>query len=104
MEDPILASSLNAMGGSATPLPWSEVYTALQQGTIEGLENSPPVILANKMEEVAKYYSLTEQFIIPDPVFVSKSCLTPFPRRPASVVRRWQALKMHGTMTFGQKQ
>jgi len=72
MEDPILASSLNAMGGSATPLPWSEVYTALQQGTIEGLENSPPVILANKMEEVAKYYSLTEQFIIPDPVFVSK--------------------------------
>ena len=72
MEDPVLANSLNAMGGAATPLPWSEVYTALQQGTIEGLENSAPVILANKMEEVAKYYSLTEQFIIPDPVFVSK--------------------------------
>ncbi|MCD8350894.1 MAG: TRAP transporter substrate-binding protein [Planctomycetaceae bacterium] len=72
MEDPILAGTLNAMGGSATPMPWSEVYTALQQGTIQGLENSAPVILANGMEEVAKFYSLTEQFMIPDPTFVSK--------------------------------
>lgn len=72
MEDPVLANTLNAMGGAATPLAWSEVYTALQQGTIEGLENSAPVILANKMEEVAKYYSMTEQFIIPDPTLVSK--------------------------------
>lgn len=72
MEDAVLAGTINAMGASATPMPWSEVYTALQQGTIEGLENSAPVILANGMEEVAKYYSLTEQFIIPDPVFVSK--------------------------------
>lgn len=72
MEDAILAGTINAMGGSATPMAWSEVYTALQQGTIEGLENSAPVILANGMEEVAKYYSLTEQFIIPDPTFVSK--------------------------------
>ncbi|MDR1534115.1 MAG: TRAP transporter substrate-binding protein [Planctomycetota bacterium] len=72
MEDPVLAGTLNAMGGSATPMPWSEVYTALQQGTIQGLENSAPVILANGMEEVAKFYSLTEQFMIPDPTFVSK--------------------------------
>ncbi|MCD8140703.1 MAG: TRAP transporter substrate-binding protein [Planctomycetaceae bacterium] len=72
MEDPVLAGTLNAMGGSATPMPWSEVYTALQQGTIQGLENSAPVILANGMEEVAKFYSLTEQFIIPDPTFISK--------------------------------
>ncbi len=72
IEDPILAGTINAMGGSATPMPWSEVYTALQQGTIQGLENSAPVILANGMEEVAKYYSLTEQFILPDPTLVSK--------------------------------
>ena len=73
MEDPVLAGTINAMGGMATPLAWSECYTALQQGTIDGLENSSPVILANGMEEVAKYFSLTEQFIIPDPVFVSKT-------------------------------
>lgn len=72
MEDPVLAGAINAMGASATPLAWSDCYTALQQGTIDGVENSPAVILSSGMTEVAKYYSLTEQFIIPDPVFVSK--------------------------------
>lgn len=72
MQDPILASTINAMGASATPLAWSECYTALQQGTIDGVENNAPVLLANGMQEVAKYLSLTEQFIIPDPVVVSK--------------------------------
>ncbi len=72
MEDPVLAGAINAMGASATPLAWSECYAALQQGTIDGLEHSPAGLLASGMEEVAKYYSLTEQFIIPDPVFVSK--------------------------------
>lgn len=72
MQDPILAGAINAMGASATPLAWGECYTALQQGTIDGVENSAPVLLANGMQEVAKYLSLTEQFIIPDPVVVSK--------------------------------
>ncbi len=72
MENQLLADTLNAMGASATVMAWSEVYTALQQKTIDGLENSAPVITANKMHEVAKYLSFTEQFIIPDPVFMSK--------------------------------
>lgn len=72
MEDPILAETITAMGAAATPLAWSEVYTSLQQGTIQGLENSPPILLTNGLEEVAKYYSLTEQFVIPDPHYVSK--------------------------------
>ena len=72
MQDSILAGTINAMGASATPLAWGERYTALQQGTIDGVENSEPVLLANGMQEVAKYLSLTEQFIIPDPVVVSK--------------------------------
>lgn len=73
MQDSVLAGTINAMGGSAIPMAWGEVYTALQQGTIDGLENSAPVILANGMQEVAKYLSLTEQFSIPDPVVISKS-------------------------------
>lgn len=87
MEDAILAGTINAMGGSATPMAWSEVYTALQQGTIEGLENSAPVILANGMEEVAKYYSLTEQFIIPDPTFVSKAWFDKLPAEDQAAVK-----------------
>lgn len=72
MEDPILASATNAMGAMATPLASSEIYTGLQQGTIDGLDHTPSVIIANGWQELAKYYSLTEHFTIPDPVFVSK--------------------------------
>ena len=72
MQDPVLASSTTAMGAIATPLGASEIYTGLQQGTIDGLDHTPSVIVANGWQELAKYYSMTEHFTIPDPVFVSK--------------------------------
>lgn len=71
MGDPILAKAMDAMGGIGVPMDWGEVYTAVQQKTINGLENSPPVLTANKFQEVAKYFSLTQQFIIPDPQIIS---------------------------------
>jgi tripartite ATP-independent transporter DctP family solute receptor len=71
MQSPMLANSITAMGATGVPMAWSEVYTAVQQGTIDGLENNPPVLAANKMYEIAGYLSLTEQFIIPDPQLVS---------------------------------
>lgn len=72
MEDPILAEAINAMGAIGTPMPSSEVYTALQQGTIDGTDHTPSSVAANSWYEICKYYSLTEHFTIPDPVFVSK--------------------------------
>lgn len=71
MQNPMLAEAITAMGATGIPMAWSEVYTAVQQHTIDGLENSPPVISSNKMYEVAKYYSMTQQFIIPDPQMIS---------------------------------
>ena len=72
MEDAVLAGVVNAMGAIGTPMASSEVYTALQQGTIDGLDHTPSVIAANGWTELCKYFSLTEHFTIPDPVFVSK--------------------------------
>lgn len=79
MQDATLAAAIEAMGGIATPMAWSETYTALQQGTVDGLENSAPIITANMMHEVAKYYSLTEQFIIADCLLMSKSVYDQMP-------------------------
>lgn len=73
MEDPILAEAINALGAIGTPMPASEVYTALQQGTIDGTDHTPANVAANSWYEICKYYSLTEHFTIPDPVFVSKA-------------------------------
>ena len=71
IQDPVLVDSITAMGGAPVTMAWSECYSGLEQGTINGLENSAPVIVANSMENVGKYYSLTEQFIMPDPILVS---------------------------------
>lgn len=71
IQDPVLVEAISAMGGAPVAMAWSECYSGLEQGTINGLENSAPVIVANSMENVGKYYSLTEQFIMPDPILVS---------------------------------
>lgn len=73
IQDPVLVDSINAMGGAAIAMAWSECYAGLEQGTIDGVENASPVIVANAMQEVGSNFSLTEQFILPDPVLVSAS-------------------------------
>lgn len=64
--------SMNAMGASALNLAWGEVYSALQTGAIDGVDNSIPVLTGDSMHEVAKYLSLTQEFITPNPILVSK--------------------------------
>lgn len=59
----IYIGTLNAMGALATPLPFSEVYSALQQGVIDGGENDPTGHFGMKHYEPAKYYSLTMHFV-----------------------------------------
>lgn len=51
--------SFKAVGSNPVPLPWGDAFTAVQQGTIDGLEIPLAVIYANKFPEVTKYLSLT---------------------------------------------
>ncbi len=48
-----------ALGASPTPMAFTEVYTALQVGTVDGQENPVPVIYANKFYEVCDYLAYT---------------------------------------------
>ena len=57
---------VNAMGGSATPMAFGELYTALQQGVVDGAENNPPSLVSSNHYEVCKYYTLDEHSAIPD--------------------------------------
>ena len=92
MQNPMLARAITAMGATGIPMAWSEVYTAVQQKTIDGLENSPPVIASNKMYEVAKFYSMTQQFIIPDPQMISLKVYNALaPELQEAVVKAGQA-------------
>jgi tripartite ATP-independent transporter DctP family solute receptor len=62
---------IQALGGSATPIDWGELYTALQQGVVDGAENNPPSFFLSKHYEVCKYYSLDEHTSVPDILLVS---------------------------------
>jgi len=54
----IQVKGFEVMGATPTPMSLGDVYTALQQGTIDGLENPLPVLYNGKFQEVAKYLTL----------------------------------------------
>lgn len=62
---------VNALGGSATPIAWGELYTALQQGVVDGAENNPPSFYLSRHYEVCKHYSLDEHTSVPDVLVIS---------------------------------
>ena len=71
MESQMAVSMVNELGGSPTPISWGELYTALQQGVVDGAENNPPSFLTSRHYEVAQYYSLDEHTMLPDLLIIS---------------------------------
>ena len=61
---------VRSLGGSPTPIAWGELYTALQQGVVDGAENNPPSFYLSRHYEVAKYYVLNEHTAVPDVLVV----------------------------------
>lgn len=64
-------NTINAMGGSATPMDFGEVYTGLQQGTVDCAENNETALIDNSHGEVAKGYTYTEHQRTPDILIIS---------------------------------
>lgn len=60
-----------ALGGAATPMAYGELYTALQQGVVDGAENNEPSFVSSNHYEVCKYYTLDEHVTIPDVLVIS---------------------------------
>lgn len=66
MNDPTSIDLVNALGGSATPMAFGELYTGLQQGVVDGAENNPPSFIASRHFEVCSYYVLDHHSAVPD--------------------------------------
>ena len=69
---PTHETTVKSLGGQPTPLPWAEVYTALQTGVADGQMNPIPIIAFAKFDEVQKYLSITNHVITPYFWFVNK--------------------------------
>lgn len=70
-ESPMAFSLIRTFGASATPIAFGELYTALQQGVVDGAENNPPSFHLARHYEVCKYYTLDEHTSVPDVVVIS---------------------------------
>lgn len=65
-QSPASVKMMQAFGAAASPMSFGEVYTAIQQGVIEGAENNELALTNNKHGEVAKYYSYDQHQMVPD--------------------------------------
>jgi TRAP-type transport system periplasmic protein len=72
MQNPVYTDAFNSLGANAVPMPWPEVYSALETKAIDAQENPYAIIYANKINEVQKYLSATKHAYSPYAVMVGK--------------------------------
>ena len=71
VQSPIYIDLFNTLGANAVPMPFPELYGALENGTVDGQENPAPSILTAKLNEVQKYLTLTNHTYNPQIVMIS---------------------------------
>lgn len=74
-QSPTNVRMMELLGGSATPMGFGDVYTALQSGVIDGAENNELALTENGHGDVVKYYSYTHHQMIPDEVIANTQFL-----------------------------
>ncbi|MEH3086890.1 MAG: TRAP transporter substrate-binding protein [Xylophilus ampelinus] len=72
IQSPIYIDLFNALGANATPMPFPEVYGALEQKAIDGQENPYSTIKASRFNEVQKYLTVTRHIYNPMALIFSK--------------------------------
>lgn len=72
MNNELFVGMVEALGGNATPMAFSEVYQSLKTGVVDGAENNWPSYESTNHFEVAGYYSGTQHLILPECLCVSK--------------------------------
>ena len=80
IQSDVFVDMVAALGATATPMPYGEVYSSIETGVIDGAENNFPSYESAKHFEVAKNYSLDEHTIVPEVFVMSKTAwdkLTP---------------------------
>ncbi|MCX7780737.1 MAG: DctP family TRAP transporter solute-binding subunit [Negativicutes bacterium] len=101
MENKVYIEMMKALGANPTPMAMGEVFTALQQGTVDAQENPIAQIYASRFYEVQKYMTLDGHTYSPSIVVISKKTVEKLPkeymdiiRKTADEVRDWERKKM----------
>ena len=84
-QSPASIAMVNAMGAAASPMSFGEVYTAMQQGVVDGAENNELALTNNKHGEVAKYYCYDKHQMIPDMLVANRRFYEGLPEEERAV-------------------
>ena len=97
MEQPIYIEMMKILGASPTPMAFGELFTALQQGVVDGQENPAAHIYTSRFFEVQKYISLTAHTYSAEPLLVGMGVWSKLPenhrkaiQEAANEARDWQ--------------
>jgi len=85
----LFIKTLNAMGATATPLPWGETFSALQQGVVDGLEGSEFTNLGTKVYETGKKnVAFTNHFLGTCGVYISTDVWAKIPHKYQMIIEQ----------------
>jgi tripartite ATP-independent transporter DctP family solute receptor len=73
MQSDVFVDMVDALGANATPMPFGEVYSAIQTGVIDGAENNWPSYESTGHFEVAGYYTLNQHLMVPEVLVMSQT-------------------------------
>ena len=72
IQSPLFLDTFNALGANATPMPFTELYSAMEQAAVDGQENPPATILSSKFYEVQKHLVLSRHMYSAWVLLISK--------------------------------
>jgi tripartite ATP-independent transporter DctP family solute receptor len=88
IQSDVFVDMVAALGASATPMPYGEVYSAIETGVIDGAENNFPSYESAKHFEVAEHYSLDEHTIVPEVFVMSKTAWDKLPPEDQEIFKQ----------------
>jgi tripartite ATP-independent transporter DctP family solute receptor len=87
LQSPLFIDLFNTLGANTVAMPFPEVYTALEQGVIDGQENPVTVIFDTKFQEVQKYLSLTRHIYNAQSVIMGKKTWDKFSDEEKKIIQ-----------------
>jgi tripartite ATP-independent transporter DctP family solute receptor len=88
LQGPGFVKTYEALGAQPTPMAYSEVFVALQNGVVDGAEASPEQVIQDKFVEVTKFFNLTKTHNMPSLVLMSKVRFDALTKEQQDLVRR----------------
>ncbi|HMN83639.1 MAG TPA: TRAP transporter substrate-binding protein [Burkholderiaceae bacterium] len=80
IENRAIVDGFRALGAVPAPIPYPQIYTALQQGTVDGTANDMLSVTTLRLYEVAKFYTTSSYLVEPRPLIMSKRFFDGLPK------------------------